>query len=228
MSTNVLIVGPTDTNPSISTRLNAALLLLRNGLTVRIIEKQSQFHPGERGAGIMVRALLPLRSEAFTLSQVSNSGIIQSTRHITRYYQAKHDAARVYQMENTPARPLHNPLFLGQNIHEQVLREHIFADYGVQVELDTELRSFEQHADHVVAHIVKAADLKEENIKVDWLIGADGARSTVRKQLGLTFVGETPAEIGAVIGDIHIAGDSIKGDEVSDYPSVAFHGLIPI
>ncbi|KAF9068407.1 FAD-binding monooxygenase, partial [Rhodocollybia butyracea] len=213
--------------------LSAALLLLRNGLSVRIIEKLPQFHPGDRGAGIMVRCRT---LELYKVLGILPDILKQCTMppdYIS--YRSSPDDGKpprlsllFEKMENTPARPFHNPLFLGQNIHERILREHIFADYGVQVELGTELRSFEQHADHVVAHVVKAADLKEEDIKVDWLIGADGARSIVRKQLGLTFVGESPTEMEAILGDMHIVGDSIKGDsdEVRTTFFVALHELI--
>ncbi|KAE9395830.1 hypothetical protein BT96DRAFT_137215 [Gymnopus androsaceus JB14] len=51
MSTNVSIIivgaGPTG--------LSLALSLLRNGISVRIIEKRATFHPGERGAGLQVK-----------------------------------------------------------------------------------------------------------------------------------------------------------------------------
>ncbi|KAJ4473296.1 hypothetical protein C8J55DRAFT_490849 [Lentinula edodes] len=94
---------------------------------------------------------------------------------------------------DTPDRPLINARMLGQNRQEQLLREHILADYGIQVELGTELKSFEQQPDHVLAHVVKIVDSKtvEESFTVDWLVGTDGARGVVRKQLGLTFLGET-------------------------------------
>ncbi|KAJ3881577.1 monooxygenase [Lentinula edodes] len=92
---------------------------------------------------------------------------------------------------DTPDRPL-----------EQLLREHILADYGIQVEWGTELKSFEQQPDHVLAHVVKVVDSKTvgETFTVDWQVGADGARGVVRKQLGLTFLGESP-EMAAVTGD---------------------------
>ncbi|KAJ3891601.1 monooxygenase [Lentinula edodes] len=91
---------------------------------------------------------------------------------------------------------------LGQNRQEQLLREHILADYGIQVEWSTELKSFEQQPDHVLAHVVKVVDSKTvgETFTVDWQVGADGARGVVRKQLGLTFLGESP-EMAAVTGD---------------------------
>ncbi|KAJ3868470.1 monooxygenase [Lentinula novae-zelandiae] len=128
---------------------------------------------------------------------------------------------------NTPDRPLINARMLGQNRQEQLLRERILADYGIQVELGAELKSFEQQPDHVVAHVVKIVDSKivEESFTVDWLVGADGARGVVRKQLGLTFLGESP-EMDAVTGDIHVLGDSLDHTVRSGRASHCFHAAM--
>ncbi|KAH7874023.1 uncharacterized protein C8R40DRAFT_1171946 [Lentinula edodes] len=175
MSVNVLIVGA---GPS---GLSLALLLLRNGLSVRIVEKQLQFHPGERGAGIQPRTL-----ELYKLLGILPDIIDRSSPPPTnlRSFAMPDDGKPpnltpiAQSLVNTPDRPLINARMLGQNRQEQLLREHIFADYGIQVELGTEL------------------------------FGADGARGVVRKQLGLTFLGESP-EMDAVTGDIYVLGDPL-------------------
>ncbi|KAJ3905978.1 FAD binding domain-containing protein [Lentinula edodes] len=207
MSVNVLIVGA---GPS---GLSLALLLLRNGLSVRIVEKQLQFHPGERGAGIQPRTL-----ELYKLLGILPDIIDRSSPPPTnlRSFAMPDDGKPpnltpiAQSLVNTPDRPLINARMLGQNRQEQLLREHIFADYGIQVELGTELKSFEQQPDHVVVHVVNIVDSKivEESFTVDWLVGADGARGVVRKQLGLTFLGESP-EMDAVTGDIYVLGDPL-------------------
>ncbi|KAJ3881576.1 FAD binding domain-containing protein [Lentinula edodes] len=210
MSTNVLIVGA---GPS---GLALALLLLRNGLSVRIVEKQLQFHPGERGAGIQPRTLELYKFLGILPDVVERSS---TSPENLKYFTAPDDGkpphlAPISQtLEDTPDRPMINARILGQNRHEQLLREHILADHGVQVELGTELQSFEQHADQVVARIVKTVDSKpvEDNVIVDWLVGADGARSVVRKQLGLSFLGESH-EIGVATGDVYVLGNSLKQD----------------
>ncbi|KAJ4474895.1 monooxygenase [Lentinula aciculospora] len=229
MPTNVLIVGAGPTG------LALALLLLRSGLSVRIIEKQLQFHPGERGAGIQPRTLELYKFLGLLPDIIERSAT--SPRNL-KYYTAPDNgkpprlAPMVQLMDDTPDRPMvstfmishlimplvfydsnfqMNARMLGQNRHEKVLREHILAYHGVHVEFGTELRSFEQTSDHVLARVVKTVDSKavEENVTVNWLVGADGARSVVRKQLGLSFLGESP-EMEVVTGDIHVLGDSIK------------------
>lgn len=66
---------------------------------------------------------------------------------------------------------------LGQAKAEQVLREHL-ATYGCHVERGTELCSFEQNTEHVVAHLVKRDGDEEiaETVICSWLVGTDGAR----------------------------------------------------
>ena len=70
-----------------------------------------------------------------------------------------------------------NGIIHGQNHTEAVLRSHL-ERYGVQVERATELRSFEQHHDHVNARVVKMTDNGEveEFVRAKWMVGADGAR----------------------------------------------------
>src|SRR5438128_855697 len=95
---------------------------------------------------------------------------------------------------------------LGQSAHEAVFRKHL-AQLDCHVELATELRSFEQFEDDVVANIVKCDKNGQETLEVAkfrWLIGADGARGVVRKGLGLSFLGETIA-MDMVLGDVKIA-----------------------
>lgn len=69
---------------------------------------------------------------------------------------------------------------MGQNNAEGILRSHL-AKYGCEVELGTSLSSFQQYDDHVTANLIKTAGGKEhtEQIEIDWLIGADGARGMI-------------------------------------------------
>ncbi|THU90974.1 hypothetical protein K435DRAFT_245117 [Dendrothele bispora CBS 962.96] len=119
---------------------------------------------------------------------------------------------RIFEMvsfvEDTPSRPYNNTLLLGQDRHEHILRSVLERDYGCNVELATELVSFEQHADHVEARISKTVNGQEmlETAVFAYLIGADGARSVVRKQSGLTFLGESPPSVSMVTGDMDIKG----------------------
>ncbi|MBB3604055.1 pentachlorophenol monooxygenase [Mycolicibacterium sp. BK556] len=85
---------------------------------------------------------------------------------------------------------------LPQYATERILREEL-ADLGVQVERGVRLETFEQDADGVTA------TLSTEVIRARYLIGADGAHSTVRKTLGLAFDGGAFAE-QYMLGDVQV------------------------
>lgn len=88
------------------------------------------------------------------------------------------------------------------------MREHL-EQMGTKVEFSSELQSFQQSDDGVCVEIVRRANGEEvvEKSEVSWLIGADGARSTVRKALGLSFLGETREDHEMLIGDIRLKSE---------------------
>ena len=68
-------------------------------------------------------------------------------------------------------------MFLGQPRIEAILRSHL-EKYGCSVEFATEVQSFEDDGDRVLAKIVKKRDGEEvpETFEASYLIGADGAK----------------------------------------------------
>lgn len=74
-----------------------------------------------------------------------------------------------------------NPLMLGQDHLEAIMRKHLEQRYGVHVELGTELVSFEQNDAHVSAVLQKRSagteEGTEEVVQVSYLVGTDGGRS---------------------------------------------------
>ncbi|EED83917.1 hypothetical monooxygenase [Postia placenta Mad-698-R] len=184
----VLIVGA---GPS---GLALALSLVQHGVQVRIIDRDQQFHIGQRGAGIQPRTL-----EAWNLLGVLPDILSKSMGLLPmRFYKLPGgvEPAKTIDLitpeDPTPDTPYIHAQLLGQAKTEQILREHL-AKYGCHVERGTELLSLEQNGSHVVAHLVKRSGDEEANESVvsRWLVGTDGARGTVRKQLGLTFLGES-------------------------------------
>lgn len=67
---------------------------------------------------------------------------------------------------------------------------------------------FEQTADGITAHLIKRVGDKEthEDVFAEWLVGAEGAKSVTRKQLGLTFEGETREADRLLIADVEVYG----------------------
>ncbi|KAJ7777971.1 FAD binding domain-containing protein [Mycena maculata] len=196
MAPSVLIAGAGPTG------LILALVLLQNNISVRIIDKEPKHRIGSRGSGIQPRTL-ELYDILGILPDVQQEGA--PIPAMARYNPGEREPVAVARLgewvEPTPDTPHANPLSLSQERHEAILRGCL-QKLGCTVELHSELRGFEQCADHVVAHIATAG--MEERTRFDWLVGTDGGHSVVRKQLGLSFLGETHAEQSIALGDIVI------------------------
>ncbi|KAJ7343010.1 monooxygenase [Mycena albidolilacea] len=183
-----------------------ALVLLQNGVHVRIIDKERTHRIGSRAAGVMAR----------TLELYAQLGVLNDILAVTSPFgpMASYDFGELVpksktaflfeHQEPTPDIPYPNTEAVNQTKHEGVLREHL-AKLGCTVELAAELRGFEQSAEGVMAKIMHTAEdgrQNEETATFEWLVGTDGAHSVVRKQLGLSFLGETRTEHVVGLGDI--------------------------
>ena len=95
-----------------------------------------------------------------------------------------------------------------QDRHEALLREVLLNEYNTSVEMGTELESFVQTSDDVevrlIKHTAEGKQTESESARFEFVIGTDGARSAVRKQLGLSFLGESRTEHVAVTGDLEL------------------------
>jgi len=78
-------------------------------------------------------------------------------------------------------------LFLSQSETERVLNEHLSA-HGVGVERETELVEFRAGGE-IVTCTVRRADGTTEEVRTRFLVGCDGAHSSVRRGAGIRFVG---------------------------------------
>lgn len=78
-------------------------------------------------------------------------------------------------------------LMLEQSKTEQILADYI-QKYGHSIERETELIRFTQDADGVTSFLI-GSNGETEVIRSKYLIAADGAHSTVRKQLKIPFTG---------------------------------------
>ncbi|KAJ7685926.1 FAD binding domain-containing protein [Mycena rosella] len=184
-----------------------ALILLKNGVPVRIIDKERTHRIGSRGAGLHPRTL-ELYAMLGVLDDILNNAgkIVPTASYDFGELVPKSTMLLLKYHEATPDVPHANTAALNQDRHEEILRAHL-AKLSCTVELGAELRSFEQSADSVVARIVKTAEdgtQSEETATFDWLVGTDGAHSVVRKQLGLSFLGETRTETIFALGDIKV------------------------
>ncbi|NYI04905.1 FAD-dependent monooxygenase [Allostreptomyces psammosilenae] len=172
--TEVLVVGAGPTG------LTLAAGLLRRGIRVRIIDQAARSNPHSKAVTLWPRAI-----EVFDAlgvgDRIFGMGVKLSA---TSYW------TRDRQIGRVPLRPLQHtrypvPISLPQNQTEAVLRD-VVTEAGGRIEFGRRLASLENGPDGVVATLEDG-----ETISASWLVGCDGAHSTVRDQVGVRFEGET-------------------------------------
>ncbi len=75
---------------------------------------------------------------------------------------------------------------------EAVLKSRASEMPSVDIRFGTELKEFKDHGDHVTATLRNVATGDETTVNAAYLVGADGARSTVREKLGIKMSGTSP------------------------------------
>jgi 2,4-dichlorophenol 6-monooxygenase len=96
------------------------------------------------------------------------------------------------------------------------------AERGTRVRFDTEFLSFEQDADGVTALVQDRVGGDTYEIRAKYLIGADGGRSVVARQLELPFEGQAD-----VAGSMNIVFEADLSHLVAHRPSVLYWVLQP-
>ncbi|HVV13226.1 FAD-dependent monooxygenase [Amycolatopsis sp.] len=181
------------------TGLTLAIELARRGVEVRIIDKATEFFAGSRGDGLQPRTL-EVFEDLGVLDAVFAAG--RSLPEIRVHLDGKHvmDRRMAEPEAPTPDVPYPNAWVLGQSQAEGILRDRL-AEFGVRVELGTELTGFEQDEDGVTARLSTG-----ETVRASHLVGADGGRSVVRKTLGIPFEGTTDESVRMLLGDVAADG----------------------
>jgi 2-polyprenyl-6-methoxyphenol hydroxylase-like FAD-dependent oxidoreductase len=106
-------------------------------------------------------------------------------------------------------------LMIPQRDTERLLIQHL-RTLGVEVERQVELLSFVQR-DECVETVLSHPDGRKETALTPWLIGCDGAHSTVRHGLNVEFRGSAQGDEW-MIADVRVAGESAPAaDEISIY-----------
>jgi 2-polyprenyl-6-methoxyphenol hydroxylase-like FAD-dependent oxidoreductase len=93
-------------------------------------------------------------------------------------------------------------LMIPQNNTEELLGD-LVTSLGVKIERKIELTDFVASADSVTSTL-RHLDGTEETFESGWLIGCDGAHSTVRHTLGMEFAGETMPS-SWIVADLHLS-----------------------
>jgi 2-polyprenyl-6-methoxyphenol hydroxylase-like FAD-dependent oxidoreductase len=174
---DVLVVGAGPTGLALAAQLSA------HGAGFRIVDRSLDRVRESRALAIQPRTLEALAGFGVTDELVERGNPAMRVRiHLPR---------RVVELplfdigcKDTPYPFL---LFLSQAETERVLAEHLAAR-DVPVERGTELLRLERQ-DAVVACRLRRGDGTEETVRARYVVGCDGAHSTVRAQAGIAFEG---------------------------------------
>ncbi|MCE9546782.1 MAG: FAD-dependent monooxygenase [Planctomycetia bacterium] len=179
--------------------------LMRQGMTCRIIDKAPL--PSDKSKALVVWSrTLELLGQLDLAETFVQAGM--KIRGASIYGNGK----RLVHVEIAGVdSPFGFPLMIPQCDTERLLTEHL-ARHGLAVERQVELVSFTEGPD-AVAGKLKLADGSEQTFAVPWLIGCDGAHSTIRHTLGMPFTGEAEQN-DWLLADIHVAGP-LAADEMS-------------
>jgi 2-polyprenyl-6-methoxyphenol hydroxylase-like FAD-dependent oxidoreductase len=189
----VLIVGAGPTG------LTLAVDLARRGVPFRLIDAASMPFAGARGKGIQPR----------TLEIFDDFGVVEAILAAGQLYPKFRVhfgpiSLRVGSLAPfTPPTedvPYPNAWMAPQWRTEAILRDRLKA-LGGEVEFGVALATFTQNE-----HGVEATLTNGEVVRTDFLVGADGGHSTVRKVLGLRLQGEAVDKAKHLVADVEVAG----------------------
>ncbi|OLT16114.1 3-(3-hydroxyphenyl)propionate hydroxylase [Pseudonocardia sp. CNS-139] len=193
MQVQVLVAGAGPTG------LTLGVELARRGIAVRVVDSAETFAVGSRGDGLQPRTL-EVFEDIGVLDAVLAAGAPPCPTKVYVGGRPVGERTMGPPAEPTPAVPYPTAWFLGQSRTEAILRERL-AGLGVPVELGTALAGFTQDTGGVTARLGTG-----EVVRVDYLVGADGGRSTVRRALGVAFEGSTDESVRMLLGDVRADG----------------------
>jgi len=190
-----------------ATGLTAACELARHGATVRIVDRLPGVVPFARATGVHSRTLEIFQDFGISERVIERSARIRGSNQFAGGELIMH--VRSDGLES----PFPFSISLEQWKVEEALEE-LLASHGVLVERETELTALQEHSQGVKATL-RRPDGVSEVVETPWLIGCDGAHSTVRHLKGEHFAGESdPRQY--FVGDVVLEGGH-AADEVFVY-----------
>jgi 2-polyprenyl-6-methoxyphenol hydroxylase-like FAD-dependent oxidoreductase len=190
---DVLVVGAGPTGLALATQLQ------EDGVRVRLIDRLLDRTRESRALAVQPRTLEVLSRFGVT-EQMLAKGSQTMTVHI-------HFGERVIRVPlfDIGIRDTAYPflLFLSQAETERILSEHLSAR-GQRIERGAELVELRQAADVVTCRL-RHSDDTEEIVHAAYVVGCDGAHSTVRQQAGVAFEGYSYPQT-FVLADVEAEG----------------------
>jgi 2-polyprenyl-6-methoxyphenol hydroxylase-like FAD-dependent oxidoreductase len=176
--------------------------LARRGVQFRIVDKAETYFIGSKAKGLQPRSL-EVMDDFGIVEQILQNGKF----HVRfRGYEGSKVLGERDPHEGrypTPSTPYASPLLTPQWRVEEAMRG-LLERSGGRVELATELVALEQDANGVTATLVCGA--RQERVRCEYLVAADGGKSFVRRHLDVPFEGETWKDERMYVGDVRLRG----------------------
>jgi 2-polyprenyl-6-methoxyphenol hydroxylase-like FAD-dependent oxidoreductase len=201
MSASVLIVGAGPTG------MTLAIELARFGVEVRIIDKADHMAQWSQALVVQARTL-----EQFQRYGVADEAVARGRK--AGKAQMWSEGKQIVSIELGPHIKSRYPflLFLPQSETEAILNAKM-ESLGVRTERGVELISLTQDEAGVQGGL-RHPDGTEETVTPRWVVGCDGAHSTVRSASGIQFGGESIA-LSFFLGDLALEGRDVPNDAIA-------------
>lgn len=186
--------------------LTAAAELTRHGARVRLIDKREGPVAYSQAALIQVR----------TLEVLGAMGIVDGW--LTAGHPLRRLSVRAFGKKlgvihpDGVDSPYPGPLFVGQNVTERLLVEHL-ERLGVRVERQVEATHFTPYADRISVRLRhRKDDHREEIARAAWLVSCEGSSSKARDAAGIPFDGARYTGQEFVQADVRVHWSYPTGD----------------
>ncbi|GLK85978.1 FAD-dependent monooxygenase [Ancylobacter defluvii] len=177
--------------------LTLAIVLMRRGVRVRLIDKRAEPSPYCRAIGVTPRTLEVMDDLGLAADLIDAGVWLDGLRTLVHGYPVR-------DTENDLSDLPYAQLGVPQYTTERLLADHLAAG-GVVVERGVELAGLAQDAEGV-----EVAFADGSSARFAYVVGCDGAHSAVRRGLGIAFEGEAwPMEF--MLGDVRIDWDLPRG-----------------
>ncbi|HEY4003751.1 MAG TPA: FAD-dependent monooxygenase [Pseudonocardia sp.] len=189
----VLVVGAGPTG------LMAGCELARWGVSVRVVDAAPGPSAGSRGKGMQPRTLEVLDGHGVAGRLIATG----RSRMPARHYDADggfRDVDMHPGAEPTPSSPYARSLLVPQWRTEEVLRDRL-GELGGRVQCGARVSGLTQDGERVRVTLDGG-----EVVEAAYVIGCDDGSSSVRRQLGVSFLGTTHEDVRMLLGDVQLDG----------------------